>query len=95
MTLTVRTDHRVEQQIAKYAARTQQTKSDVVKQALAEFLEKHSENQPTPWELLKDLIPVEVNPLLPSDLSSRRKEYVSEYLEEKHARRRGPAGRDV
>ena len=48
MTLTVRTDHRVEQQIAKYAARTQQTKSDVVKQALAEFLEKHSEIQPTP-----------------------------------------------
>ena len=40
MTLTVRTDHRVEQQLAKYAARTQQTKSDVVKQALAEFLEK-------------------------------------------------------
>ena len=76
MTLTVRTDHRVEQE-------------------LAEFLEKHSENQPTPWELLKDLIPVEANPLLPSDLSSRRKEYLSVYFKEKHARRRLPAGRDV
>ena len=95
MTLTVRTDHRVEQQLAKYAARTRQTKSDVVKQALAEFLDKHSENQPAPWELLKDLIPVAANPLLPSDLSSRRKEYLSESLKEKHARRRGPAGRDV
>ena len=95
MTLSDRIDPLVEQQLAKCAARTQQTKSDVVKQALAEFLEKHSENQPTPWELLKDLIPVEANPLLPSDLSSRRKEYLSEYLEEKHARRRGPAGRDV
>ena len=95
MTLTVRTDHRVEQELAKYAARTQQTKSDVVKQALAEFLEKHSQNQPTPWELLKDLIPVEADPLLPSDLASHRKKYLSAYFKEKHSRRRLPAGSDV
>ena len=95
MALTVRIDPRVEQQLAEYATRTQQTKSDVVKQALAEFLEKHSDNQPTPWELLKDLIPVEADPRLPSDLASRRKEYLSEHFNEKHSRRRLPAGRDV
>ena len=73
----------------------QQTKGDVVKQARARFLEKHSQNQPTPWDLLKDLIPVAADPLLPSDLASRRKEYLSVYFKEKHSRRRLPAGRDV
>ncbi len=95
MTLTVRTDHRVEEQLATYALRTNQTKSDVVKQALSEFLEKHAKEPPTPWDLLKDLIPTEAHPALPSDLSSRRKEYLSEYLEEKHARRRRPASRNL
>ena len=95
MTLTVRIDPLVQQKLAEYAQRTQQTKSDVVNQAISEFLERHSENRPTPWDLLKDLIPVEADPQLPRDLASRRKEYLSEYFKEKHARRRGPAGRDV
>lgn len=95
MTLTVRTDPRLEQSLERYAARTKQTKSDVVKQALTEFLQKQETETPTPWELIQDLLPTEVDPNLPPDLSSRRKEYLSALLEEKHARRRGSARRSV
>jgi hypothetical protein len=95
MTLTVRTDPATELALARFAARTKRTKSDVVKQALNEFLQKQAEPAPTPWDLLQDLLPTEANPKLPNDLSARRKEYLIESLEEKHARRRGSAGRDV
>jgi hypothetical protein len=95
MTLTVRTDPKIEQALGRYAARTKQTKSDVVKQALTEFLEKNEQEKPTPWELLQDLIPTKVNPNLPPDLSERRKEYLTAYLEEKHANRRGATRRRV
>ena len=47
MTLTVRTDHRVSEALAIYCVQTQQTKSDVVKQALAEFLEREALPRPT------------------------------------------------
>jgi hypothetical protein len=101
MTLTVRTDHRVEEQLVSYALRTNQTKSDVVKQALSEFLEKHDVEKPTPWELLEPLLAeiehdYNTNPdhvKLPSDLSINRKKYLDEYYAERHARRRGPVDR--
>jgi hypothetical protein len=95
MTLTVRTDPKIEQALVLYAARTKQTKSDVVKQALTEFLAKQQTEKLSPWELLQDLIPTEIDPNLPSDLSARRKEYLSAILEEKHANRRRAAGRGV
>jgi hypothetical protein len=95
MTLTVRTDLKVSEALSAYALHTGQTKSDVVKQALNEFLAKHSRPAPSPWELVQDLLPTEINPALPADLSTRRKEYLSAILEEKHARRRGPASRSV
>jgi hypothetical protein len=95
VTLTVRTDDRTEAALSRYAARTKQTKSDVVKQALNEFLAKQPDSAPSPWDLIQDLLPADANPALPSDLSSRRKDYAIEYFEEKHARGRRSTRRGV
>lgn len=99
MTLTVRTDHRVSEALAQYCLQAGQTKSDVVKQALAEFLAKQALPKPSAWDLVKDLIhnlerdDACVAARLPTDLASNRKKYLSEYYEQRHARRRGPADR--
>ena len=96
MTLTVRTDHRVSEALAVYCVQTNQTKSDVVKQALAEFLEREALPKPTAWDAINDL----VNGLvledaqsgrtgkpLPTDLAANRKKYLGDYYAERHAKR--------
>ena len=99
MTLTVRTDHRVSEALAQYCLQAGQTKSDVVKQALAEFLAKQALPKPSTWDLVKDLIhnlereDARVASPLPADLASNRKNYLNEYYVERHARRRGAADR--
>ena len=99
MTLTVRTDHRVSEALAQYCAQAGQTKSDVVKLALAEFLAKQALPKPTVWDGIKDLIAdleradaLGATPL-PTDLASNRKHYLNDYYAQRHADRRGPADR--
>jgi|GEM_PF-1275391 len=101
MTLTVRTDHRVSEALATYCAQTQRTKSDVVKQALAEFLDKQALPKPTVWDSIKDMVlALEVEDTdqnaAPSTMTARnRKQHLSEYYAERHARRRGAVDRAV
>ncbi len=99
MTLTVRTDHRVSEALAQYCLQAGQTKTDVVKLALAEFLAKQALPKPTVWDGIKDLIAdleradALVATPMPTDLASNRKKYLNEYYAERHAHRRGPADR--
>ena len=102
MTLTVRTDHRVSEALAQYCVQTKQTKSDVVKQALAEFLEREALPRPTAWDAINDLVaglvldnahPEQTAKPLPADLAANRKKYLGDYYAQRHACRRGPADR--
>ena len=101
MTLTVRTDHRVSEALAQYCVQTKQTKSDVVKQALAEFLEREALPRPTAWDAINDLVSglvredAQAAPItpLPTDLAANRKKYLGDYYAQRHARRRGPVDR--
>ena len=102
MTLTVRTDHRVSEALAQYCVQTKQTKSDVVKQALAEFLEREALPRPTAWDAINDLVSglvredAQAAPSaspLPTDLAANRKKYLGDYYAQRHARRRGPVDR--
>lgn len=101
MTLTVRTDHRVSEALAQYCVQTQQTKSDVVKQALAEFLDKQALPEPTVWDSVKDLVlalELESASTAAPELvmhARDRKKHLNEHYAERHSRRRGPADRAV
>jgi antitoxin component of RelBE/YafQ-DinJ toxin-antitoxin module len=101
MTLTVRTDPHVSEELAQYCAQAGQTKSDVVKLALAEFLAKQALPKPSAWDLVKDLIhdleraDALVATPLPADLASNRKQYLNDYYADRHAHRRGPADRPM
>ena len=99
MTLTVRTDHRDSEALAQYCVQTNQTKSDVVKLALAEYLSKQALPKPSAWDLVKDLVAdleradALVATPLPADLARNRKQYLNEYYAQRHANRCGPADR--
>ena len=101
MTLTVRTDHRAAEALAQYCVQTQQTKSDVVKQALAEFLDKQALPKPTLWDSVKDLVLALEHESASTAASEPvmhardRKKHLNKYYAERHARRRGPADRAV
>ena len=94
MTLTVRTDHRVSEALAQYCVQTKQTKSDVVKQALAEFLAREALPKPTAWDAINDLVnglkleETQTESPLPADLAANRKKYLGDYYAERHAKRR-------
>lgn len=94
MTLTVRTDHRVSGALAQYCVQTKQTKSDVVKLALAEFLAKQALPKPTVWDGVKDLVlaleaeSAQADPAAPVLQARDRKKHLSDYYAERHAQRR-------
>ena len=94
MTLTVRTDHRVSEALAVYCVQTQQTKSDVVKQALAEFLAKQALPKPTVWDSVKDLVlaleveSAQADSGAPVLQARDRKKHLSDYYAERQAKRR-------
>lgn len=99
MALSVRTDPKQDAALSRVASRLKVTKSEVVKRAIDEYVEKHGAPKATPWELLQDLLadversfnddPNHVK--LPADLSVNRKKYLDEYYAESAARRRGAA----
>jgi len=101
MTLTVRTDHRVSEALAQYCAQTKQTKSDVVKLALAEYLAKQALPKPTAWDGVKDLVlaleaeSAGANPSAPVLHARDRRKHLSDYYAKRHANRRRPADRAV
>jgi hypothetical protein len=56
--LNVRLDKELDQKLRKYADLTNQTKSDVVKEALLDYLNKH-QLEKSPFDLGEDLFGVE------------------------------------
>jgi hypothetical protein len=95
MTLTVRIDHRVEQALIAYCASAGRSKSEVLKESLAQFLTSKAALTPTPFELGADLFaqPSHIGGV--ADLSTQRKSHLKHILNEKHTDRRGPADRGL
>ena len=74
MTLSIRLDPELEAELARAAAQTGRSKSELVKASLREYLARVVPKK-TPYELGKDLFGgPDVGP---SDLAERRKEYLS------------------
>jgi len=84
MTLTIRLDLELEQQLARASAQSGLPKSQIVKQGLREYLAKLTPGK-TPYELGKDLFGQGPGSGL-GDLSTRRKEYLTEIIRAKRAR---------
>ena len=85
MTVTVRLDHKLEQELATYSVVTGKSKSQIIKESLAAYLAK-AEKPKTSYELGKDLFGREGSG--DGDRSTRHREYVKEIVRAKHARRR-------
>jgi len=83
MTVSVRLDPDLEQQLARVSEQTGVSKSQIIKQSLIAYLQVAAKPQ-TPYELGKDLFGREGSGK--GDLSTRRKEYLTEILRAKHAR---------
>lgn len=92
MTLTVKLDDELNRAVRQYALARGETTSQVVREALAEYLVKRAAPKPSAYELGKDLFGA-VGPEGggPSDLASRRKEIYLEVLEQRDAERRARA----
>ena len=84
MTLSIRLDADLERDLERAAAQSGLPKSQIVKQGLREYLAKLAPRK-TAYELGKDLFGQGPGSGL-GDLSTRRKEYLSEIL---HAKRTG------
>lgn len=84
MTLSIRLDQNMEQQLARAAAQSGLSKSEIVKQSLRDYLAKFSPKK-TPYELGKDLFDQGPGSGI-GDLSTRRKEHLTEILRAKHSR---------
>jgi hypothetical protein len=95
MTLTVRIDHRVEQALIAYCTAAGRSKSEVLKESLAQFLTSKAALTPTPFELGADLFAQPGHAVGPTDLSSQRKSHLKQLFNEKHTDRRGPADRSL
>ncbi|THF55594.1 ribbon-helix-helix protein, CopG family [Pseudothauera rhizosphaerae] len=83
MTLSIRLDPELEAELARAAAQTGRSKSELVKAGLREYLARVVPKQ-TPYELGKDLFGGPQGG--PADLAERRKEYLAESLRAKHDR---------
>lgn len=84
MTLTIRLDNELEQQLTRAAAQSGLPKSQIVKQSLREYLAKLTPKK-TPYELGIDLFGKGPGSGR-GDLSTRRKEYLTESIRAKRAR---------
>ena len=92
MTLTVRLDHKVEEQLAEYVVDNGMTKSEAVKRGL-KLLFESTPPKKTPYELGKHLFGRHSSGR--RDGSEKVKEHYREVIRAKHAGRRGSAGRAV
>ena len=83
MTLSIRLDPELESELARAAAQTGRSKSELVKASLREYLARVVPRK-TPYELGKDLFGgADAGP---TDLAERRKDYLTESLRAKHDR---------
>ncbi|ENO96681.1 MAG TPA: ribbon-helix-helix protein, CopG family [Thauera phenylacetica] len=83
MTLSIRLDPELESELARAAAQTGRSKSELVKASLREYLARVAPRK-SPYELGKDLFgSADAGP---TDLAERRKDYLTESLRAKHDR---------
>lgn len=92
MTLTVRLDHKVEEELAVYAVRNGMSKSEAVKRGLKLLFESTPPNK-TPYELGKHLFGRHSSGR--TDGSENVSKYVKEAIRAKHAGRYRPPGGPV
>lgn len=55
MTVTVRLDAELEEQLANLAEQTGRSKSDLIREGLREYVERHAEH-PTAWETGREFV---------------------------------------
>ena len=91
MTLTVRLDHKVEEQLAEYAAANGLSKSEAVKRGL-KLLFDVAPGKKSPYEIGKHLFGCFDGQ---SDLAENHSRYVKEAIRASHATRHRPPGRAV
>ena len=81
--ISLRLPRDMERKLDSVARSEGRTRSDVLKDSIALYLERHSAS--TPYELGKDLFGLVTGP---ADLASTRKSRVRARLQEKHEKRR-------
>lgn len=85
MTISIRLDPDLERELARAVAQSGLPKSQIIKQGLREYLARLALPKKTPYELGKDLFGKGPGSGL-GDLSTRRKEYLTEIFRAKRAR---------
>lgn len=84
--MSVRVGAKAQRAVYRLAKATGRTQSDVVREAIEEYMAKHAPGEgPTMYDAWKDVIGIAKG--LPSDLSERTGEKVRRLLEERAAKR--------
>ena len=86
MTLTVRLDPHLEQQLASYCRKRRKTKSEVLTSLLREHLAAANETAKTPYQLAKEFGLIGAVTSGRKDASENYKRYLREKLRAKHSR---------
>ena len=86
MTLTVRLDAQLEQQLESYCKKRRQTKSEVLTSLLREHLAAANKTAKTPYQLAKEFGLIGAVASGRKDTSENYKRYLKERLRAKHSR---------
>ena len=86
MTLTVRLDPQLEDQLESYCRKRRQTKSEVLTRLLRDHLAAASETARTPYQIARQFGLIGAFASGRRDSSEKRKRYLKERLRAKHSR---------
>ena len=86
MTLTVRLDPQLEEQLDSYCKKRRQTKTEVLTKLLRDHLHAASGTAKTPYQLAREFGLIGAVPSGKRDTSENRKRYLKENLRAKHSR---------
>ena len=86
MTLTVRLDPQLEDQLDRYCKKRRQTKSEVLTQLLRDHLAAVNDSSKTPYQIARDFGLIGAFASGRRDASGNRKRYLKEKLRAKHSR---------
>ena len=86
MTLTVRLDPQLEEQLASYCRKRRKTKSEVLTRLLRDHLAAENETAKTPYQLAKEFGLIGAVASGRKDISENYKRYLKAKLRAKHSR---------
>ena len=86
MTLTVRLDAQLEEQLESYCRKRRKTKSEVLTRLLRDHLAAANETAKTPYQLAKEFGLIGAVASGRKDASENRKRYLKQLLRAKHSR---------